>query len=373
MKLCFIDWFAYGLFNPHSKIVFGGAQIQLFFLAKTLARNKDFEVVFLTDNQQTFRQDKFGRLKVFQFVRSPKIPGLWGRLINLTGYLHFLWRLFFQMRAIDADVYFQRAASAETGLIALICRLQNKRFIYMVAHQQDVDGSFIKNNGWRGRLFKLGLIWADKIICQTGDQQRLLPKFLKKKSAVVASGFAIKTGKKFSDRDKQIILWVARAEKWKRPELFISLARKFPGEKFVMICPPAEGQRQYFKRIRSQASGLPQLKFVERVAFNKIGDFFAQAKALVNTSLSEGFPNTFIQAGISRTPIISFKVNPDNIFGKHQIGFCADGDEARLEQGLKTVLTNDRWRKKLAFNAFSYVRRYHNIEKTAEKISQLLC
>ena len=39
---------------------------------------------------------------------------------------------------------------------------------------------------------------------------------------------------------KEFILWVARSDYGKRPELFIKLAEYFPKEKFVMIMPKSE-------------------------------------------------------------------------------------------------------------------------------------
>jgi len=355
MKVCFIDWFAYGLFNPKSKIVFGGAQIQLFLLAKELAKSKKFSVSFLTDNQSSFRLDKFEKIMVYQFVRSP------------NGYFNFFFSLLIQLRRINADVYFQRAASAETGLIAIICRILGKKFIFMVAHEQDVNGEYVAKNGWRGKLFLLGLKLADKIICQTKKQQSYLTEQYRNKSAVVASGFPLKplTGDRVR---KEGVLWVARAEDWKQPEMFIRLAQKFPQEKFTMICPPAENNPDYFKIIKAEAEQIPNLKFISWVPFDRIGVYFRKAKIFVSTSLSEGFPNTFIQAWQNRVPLISYKVNPDKIIDKHRLGFCANGDEGQMEKLLKKVLKNNQLRRQLAVNSYNYVRQYHDLKKNIVNI-----
>lgn len=365
MKICFIDWFAYGLFKPESKIVFGGAQIQLYLMAQELAKTNGFEVDFLTDNQRSCRQDKFGRVTVHQLVRSPRTAGIFGRLIHMTGYLHFFIRLFFQLKKIKAEVYIQRAASAETGLIALGCKLLGKRFIFMAAHTQDVDGSFVRKNGWRGRLFLLGLNLADKIICQSYDQQKQLNRKLQAKSAVIPSGYPIKSPQSVN---KQDILWVARAEAWKQPEIFISLAQKFPREKFTMICPPAENDPAYFQPVKRFAAGRPNVRFIAQVPFQKINAYFARSKIFVSTSISEGFPNTFIQAGLNRTPIISLKVNPDNIIGRFGLGFCAVGDIRQLEKQLRQVLADESLRFRLGANAFNFVRDHHNIKQTVADI-----
>lgn len=362
MKLCFIDWFAYGLFNPKSKIVFGGAQIQLYLLAQEMAKNKKFKISFLTDNQLINRQDNFNGIRVYQFVRSPKNIGIKGRL--LVGNWNFLIKLLIQLKKINANIYIQRAASAETGLIAIICKMLSQRFIYMVAHEQDVNGRYIQANGFRGKLFSLGLNLADKIICQTQDQQGALSPALRRKSVVLTSGYPIRTPQKIS---KQGILWVARAETWKQPELFIQLAKKFPQEKFTMICPPAENEPEYFKVIAAQAEKVSNICFIKFIPFKAIDAFFARAKIFVSTSLSEGFPNTFIQAAKNMTPIISYQVNPDKIINKYQIGFCAEGKN-RLAALLKQLLENHRLRRQLAANAYNYAKKYHDIKQTAANI-----
>ena len=235
----------------------------------------------------------------------------------------------------------------------------------MVAHEQDVNGNFIRQNGWRGKLFLLGLKLADRIVCQTKEQQELLGGSLKTKSVVVQSGYPIKPPKKLKKTD---ILWVARAEKWKGPELFIRLAKKFPREKFVMICPPAENNPKYFELIKTKARTVYNLKFLKQVPFSKIDVYFSRAKLFVSTSLSEGFPNTFLQSGNNLTPIISFKINPDKIIDRYRIGFCAGGDEKQMEKLLRQILKNNRLRQEMGLNAFNYVRECHDIRQTTANI-----
>lgn len=366
MKVCFIDWFAYPLFNPRSTIVFGGAQIQLYFLARELAKKKNFRVSFLTDNQFSRRQDLFGSIKVYQMIRSPKTPGLPGRLINLTGFLYFFIRLWRQLRQIGADVYFQRAASAETGLIALVCRLLHKHFVYMVAHEQDVNGDFVRANGWRGKLFSLGLKLTDKIICQTKEQQKMLVKPLQDKSLVIPSGYPLKPARK---QNKQGVLWVARAEKWKGPELLIELAQSLPGEKFIMICQRAENDPDYFDLIKRKAKPVKNLAFIPGVSFGKIDSYFAKAKVFVSTSSSEGFPNTFIQAAKNMTPIVSLKVNPDKFITGNGLGYCAGGKKQKMVELLEMVFSNRREWQRMAVNAYRYAAKNHDIKQTAGNIT----
>ena len=362
MKICFIDWFAYPLFNPKSNIVFGGAQIQLYLLAKELAKNKNFKIFFLTDNQKNNQQEVFDQIKVFQMFRSPQA----------FGYLGFFVQFLAQLRQINADIFIQRAASAETGLIALICWLLRKKFIFMVAHIQDVNGDFMKKNGWRGKLFGFGLILADRIVCQTRDQQRQLSKNLRGKSVIVPLAYPIKPRLRQKNINKQGILWVARAETWKNPELLLALAAKFPREKFTMICPPAENNPDYFKIIKAKAKQISNLQFIAWVPFNKIDAFFRKSRVFVSTSFSEGFPNTFIQAAKNMTPIVSYQVDPDKIISQNKLGFCAKGDEKMLTEYLKKVLRNQKFWRRLSDRAYQYAVGHHDLSEVVDKFKSIV-
>ncbi len=54
--------------------------------------------------------------------------------------------------------------------------------------------------------------------------------------------------------------------------------------------------------------------FCGAISQQEVNAELANAHVLVNTSLYEGFPNTFIQAWMRRTVVVSLNVNPDGIF-----------------------------------------------------------
>ncbi len=58
----------------------------------------------------------------------------------------------------------------------------------------------------------------------------------------------------------------------------------------------------------------------------------ASAKALVNTSRMEGFPNAFIEAWALRTPVISLSVDPGNVIKNHNLGYVCNGNVELLEE-----------------------------------------
>ena len=123
----------------------------------------------------------------------------------------------------------------------------------------------------------------------------------------------------------------------KGPGKFLSLARKFPDEKFVMICQQATGDDNYDELV-AEAGKIDNLEFHKKVAFSEIDSYFDYAMVLVNTSDSEGFANTFIQAFKACAAVLSLNVNPDNILDGHDCGRCAGGSQEQLAEHLRDLL-----------------------------------
>ncbi|MEW6108619.1 MAG: glycosyltransferase family 4 protein [Nitrospirota bacterium] len=369
IKICFISLFAYPLFNPEVSAEFGGAELQLYYLATELAKDPQFEIIFITgDFGQPGSEIRAG-VKIYKLFSSSKT------LRYIRTILEYI-RLWLLLKEIDADVYIQRAAGIITGLIALFCRLDKKKFIYMTAHDNDVvtdrkpawmPSGILGNFIWWG--FKRGLKTAGLVVVQHQAQKENLKRYYKKEGYIRQSAHRITEVREAPS--KEFILWIARCEEWKQPELFIELARTFFGEKFIMVCP-VSNDVMYFEEIKSLAAQLSNLEFIDYVPFNGIDDYFLKAKIFINTSRDEGFPNTFIQAFKSRTPVLSMNVNPDGILEKFDIGRCANGRFEQLKIGLENLLKDNQLWQKLSQNAYEYAESKHNIKKIIEADKKMI-
>ena len=361
IKICFVSLYAYHLFNPGNKSKFGGAELQLYLLATKLAADPSFEIHFIVGD---FGQPEYELrngvhlYKVFDTSRGFK---------HMRAILGFprLWRL---LNKINPDVCIQRAAGLETAEVGLYCGLTHRHFIYMVAHDSDVNQ---KKAYWhrgivgtlRWWLFRLGFKSADIVFTQHEGQQRIVKELYKKQSFVRLSAHTIPQS---IDVDgKNIVLWVARCEDWKDPEKFLELAKFFQDQKFVMVMPESN-DKEFYEQITSEATGIANLELVGFVPFDKIDNYFADAKIFVNTSKTEGFPNTFIQAAKTKTPVVSLNVDPNGMLGKNQMGICAGSDFEKLKSALGQLLQNEQLRRQMGENAYNYASEYHNIDKIAE-------
>ena len=151
----------------------------------------------------------------------------------------------------------------------------------------------------------------------------------------------------------------------------MDLAKEFPNEKFVMIMPKSSDV-VLWKKIFDESKKIKNLKLIEKVPFNKIQKYFNKAKVFVNTSESEGFQNTFIQACIAKTPILSLKINPDNFLNKFKCGLCCCDDMKRFKERLEKLLNNRKKYKSLKNNCLKYVKKNHDIKKIIGRWKDLL-
>jgi glycosyltransferase involved in cell wall biosynthesis len=353
-RICFICPKAYPLFNPEVKEYFAGAEVDLYLLATELAKDRNFMVSFVTADygqKPTETREAVTIIKGLDFSKNS---------------LSVAIRIWQALRCADADIYMLKTASPGVPLVAVFCRIHHKIFAYRTASIPECDGTYLNQHFFLGRAFVWSLRQAKIIFAQNNSDKDDLKQTTGLDSVVIPNGHRISQPQK---RLRDSILWVGRSDKVKGPGKFIELAQKFPQEKFVMICQQATGDRNY-DRLCDEAKSVANIEFYERVPFHEVDRFFQQAKVLVNTSDFEGFSNTFIQACLCETAILSLNVNPDGFLNKYSCGSCCDGNEEQLPDVLKSLLAEDRY-VQMGRNGRKYAEEKHDIKKIAEQYKEL--
>lgn len=350
MKICLVSPSpdTYGVLTGDPKAQVGGAELQLK-LISTYLQEHGTEVSFLVhdlDQSDISTNDRGVRLiKTFGLKKS----GL------LLRYIKPL-RLFRGMNLANADVYYQRCCTPITGLIAIWCRLKRRKFIFAVASDWDVDGTRERAmNAINRILYRFGVSRANIILVQTEQQHKMLKKRFGKDGITIRNIYPVLPRE---DINRKHVLWVANFHALKRPEMLLEIAKRLPSYKFVMVGGPAVSEPAVFDDIKDEASRIPNVEFLGQLPYDQVGELYAQASALVNTSIIEGFPNTYLDAMSRQVPIVA-TFDPDEIICKHDLGFHCDTVDD-LAVNVERILIDDELRRRLGDNAYNYVLNNHD-------------
>ncbi len=150
---------------------------------------------------------------------------------------------------------------------------------------------------------------------------------------------------------KPTVCFLGRLDGEKRPELFFGLARRYPEARFVAMGRSHDGARD--KRLRRVYGGIRNLELPGFVTGEEKKCMLGESWVLVNTSVSECLPVSFLEAAAHGCAILSFH-DPDGFssrFGHH----VSNGN---LDSGLKRLLNDDTWREK-GREGHAYVSEVH--------------
>lgn len=363
IRVCLVSVNSYPLFNEECTAPFGGAEVQVYLLAKSLAQDANYKVVVIVGD--------FGQPDV-EYRNNAKLVKVHSRKGGITGKLLAPVKFLQVIGKINPDVIIQRASGPETGICAFYSRRKKKHFIYSVASDAEMVGkSVASKHPLYKHLYEYGVKRADKIVVQSARQLQelsLLSKDLYTRASVINNSIEITAD---SGEKRQHILWVGRGHSVKRPQLFISLARGFPEEKFVMVMPVSY-ENEEMKRIEKQAENEANIHFISRVDYHASQSLYNNAKMLVNTSSTEGFPNTFLQAGIASIPIVSLIVDPDSFIEKNGCGYVCGDDLSNLGERVRYYLDNADALKSAGINCHDYILKHHDIRENIKVWKKLI-
>ncbi len=147
------------------------------------------------------------------------------------------------------------------------------------------------------------------------------------------------------------VCFLARWDPQKRVELFLELARRFPEVRFIAM------GRSHNPRVdaalRRRYGGVENLWLTGFVGEDEKQRILANSWALVNTSVREALPISFLEAFAAGTPVISGE-DPDGLVSR--FGFKVQGMD--YGEGIKWLLESDEWLEK-GGRARRYVEENH--------------
>lgn len=300
--VCFVAPYLWPVLSRDERLkIVGGAEVQQAVLARVFRRAGHRVSVISLDFGQPDRAEVDGITVHKAFAPGEGLP--------VVRFLHpRLTRTWRAMAEVGADIYYQRSAAHLTAFVAEYARRSGARSLYAGASDRDFVPGRQQIQYRRDRwLYEHGLRSVDAIVVQNRKQQEDCLRHYGREATLIPSCYELPERNHPGSQDR--VLWVGTVHDYKRPELLLEIARRLPQRRFVMIggsAAPGERLRHgYYERIRDAAAKLPNVEFLGFLPLAEVEPWFDRARVLVNTSVYEGMPNTFLQAWARGVPTVA--------------------------------------------------------------------
>lgn len=282
-------------------------------------------------------------------------------------------KLYKALNEIHPDIVYHRAFVPYSRFIAKWCMSNNIPFYF---HSADIYTLTRKNNSLYNILqnmwLKYTLSHSTGVICQNKEQYEALQNFKIKRLKTIYNIQRTNVKPLCTDKVHNLV-WIAKFEQAKQPELFIDFAERFKNKNvtFTMFSskmPKTEKNRKLLERILNNS----QITLIEGKDNEYINDYLCnKASLLINTSVSEGISNTFIQAWMRGVPVVSLNSNPDNWFDNYMIGGCCKGDVNRMDVLVANIIFGDKY-KDYAKNCIEFAEKHFSPEVVVPQLTSFM-
>jgi glycosyltransferase involved in cell wall biosynthesis len=343
--------------------VIGGAEMQMRLISEEL-RKVDYDIYGILPHTLK-NNSRYCNLFLDKrnHFRIPRAKSLFSKRI-----LNYLCK-------IGPSVIYQRGGLPYLASAVYYCGNHSCSVIWHIASENDV---MPLQFGWRQSLL---FNWIDKkfleygikntnyIIGQTKHQNELLKRNYGIECDFIVPNFHPEPTKEIIKEPPVKVLWISNIKSLKKPEVFINLAEHFTGRdslRFIMIGRP--GSRSYQRKLSKRMSKFNNLDYLGEKSLEEVNAVLCRSHILINTSIYEGFPNTFIQAWMRNVPVVSSNVDPDDILKRYKIGFHSVTFD-QMVNDVETLVKNRPLREEMGERAQKYAFENHSTENIKKIIS----
>lgn len=353
MKICFIV----GLY-PFNK---GGAEYQAKILSENLS--KYHEIFFIMNLPEVEGNIiNFNGTRIYNIHLSPIRD-------KFMFYYSIYRKINYIIKIEKPSLIYHRVLMPYTWHIAKIAKVRKIPWILHVSsdHSLVFTNSLLSNI--RKLLFKDIIRLGPRIIVQTTNQKLMLSKITKIEINVLPN-LINQSNLGIISKKEKLIVWIGKSAPIKQLNLYLDVAEdmqsKYPNLKFIVISRFFNDcySMELLQRIETMKN-IVNLREKDNDYINK----FLKEKAylLVNTSSSEGFSNTFLQAWSYGVPVISLNSNPSNVFNEYVVGGFCNNNLELLQQHILRFITNEEYYADVAINCINLIKDKFSIESLFPK------
>jgi hypothetical protein len=353
MKFFFLSSHAHYALDPRGGRVSGGAELQVALLAKELVGLGHEAMIAGGDTGQLNN-------RVFDGVETRNAGRFHtGGMADAAMALPKVMGLLEEYRPEFVCVL------GWTAWLYILCMLRpffGYKLVFICGLDTEIDGSFGKTHGWKGRLFQRGVELSDIRFAMSECQRGLFQK-----AGLSCSMYRnlilprVKPRTALKDTD---LIWVGRCQHIKRPHLFLDLVERLPQSRCEMICPRED--EELWQSVFERAAEMPNLIFHERIPYHEIQQSYDRARFLVSTSEAEGFPNVMIQAAQGGAGILSLELDPDGLINTFGAGFSLRGNFERFVATTRKLLAEVEISQRMGDGAEMMIAKWLDNGKNTE-------
>lgn len=363
MKICF-----FGYISPAIKgKTMGGGELQVFLLAKALALD-GHEVVIIDPYGD-------GNFTTADGIKVITIPEWKKGFKGWRLFTHRIPALFRAFKEQNADYYYVRMRSYIHLIPYIVARRNGRKFIQAVASDIDVLNEWKKYKYEYRANFKLSkflsqflpsdlafnylLNNADYVTLQHSGQR--FQNTSKTKQVIFSNIIDTSNLPVTSVGLKEYYIYVGSLTMLKGADNLLKLINSIdPSICFVIVgLPKGEDAKSIYNALGKK----PNVLLKGQKDHKETIELISNAKALINTSYYEGFPNIYLEAWATGVPVVSLTVNPGNIFNNYRLGICCNSSLEKMKSCIETNATDKFQPEKLK----EYVSEYHDFGSAARR------
>lgn len=368
LRVCLFCEYLYPVVSRGRVPIAGGAEVQLALTGRALAEAGCDVSVVTCDFGQPDRLHVDGMTLLRAYPPQSRIPIVRFVHPRLTLGLAALHRA-------NADVYVFQGGGLWAGLVRDLAAARGSAFVWMVAHDHDVESHLPDVRGPRDRFWaRRAIRLADAVVSQTEHQRRRLAESFGRDSVVIPNPVELPASDLVVDAGGDpSVAWLATYKPSKRPEWFTRFAERHPQVRCRMAgaIPPPPLDDAEWRAARAMAERLPNLEVSPTIPHERVGEFLRGSTLFAHSSPSEGFPNAFLEAWANGLPSVT-AFDPDGIIEREGLGACRNDYDA-WEHELERRLADPALRRAEGARARHRAETRHASAVVVGRLREVLC
>jgi glycosyltransferase involved in cell wall biosynthesis len=293
---------------------------------------------------------------------------------RLTWFTHRFPAIYRALKQSKCDYLYISIPKWITFFLGLMCKKLGVKKIIRIPNDNILDERiYFDHKKFEAFFVRQSLKFSDITLAQNDFQLNQL-KLKYPKSKVYKIFNPIVIDQKFLKvKEYSIegyIAWIANFRYQKNLFLLFKIARHIPGINFKVAGAPVLPLDKETEENLDRLKNLPNVELMGVLRRNEILPFLSKANFILNTSRYEGFSNTFLEAMMTGTPILTTQnVNPDGIIDSKELGYIFK-NETELGEILKFIANSDYSRKSL--NCLRFLKENHDHIELGKRVIEIL-